>query len=237
MKLLSSIRRTVSRTRRTVWEALGSDRYSRLALNELDRKIERHLDIDGGIFIEAGANDGLNQSNTYYFEACRRWTGLLVEPDPFLAAKCRRNRRARVVQSALVGSDVDGQTVDLHLAGLMSTVSGALGDAEATRRHIQAGLQVQGLSARPSVRVPAQTLSAVIDQVGMCGPIDLLSLDVEGGEPEALRGLDFSRHAPRFICVESRNRKVIDEILQPFYVLAEVLTDLGTYQDVLYRRK
>lgn len=237
MTLLSSVRRALSRTRRTAYEALGSDRYSRLALNDLDKKLERHLNIDGGTFIEAGANDGLRQSNTYYFEACRGWTGLLVEPDPFLAEQCRRNRRAQVVQSALVGKDVRGQMVELHLAGLMSTVSGALGDAEATRRHIEAGLQVQGLSAKPLLRVPAKTLSAVIDEAGMSGPIDLLSLDVEGGEPEALKGVDFSRHAPRFICVESRNRQAIDEILEPFYTLAEILTDLGTHQDVLYRRK
>lgn len=45
--------------------ALGSDRCSYLALNELDRKRRKHLDHDGGTFIEAGANDGLRQSNTY----------------------------------------------------------------------------------------------------------------------------------------------------------------------------
>jgi hypothetical protein len=34
----------------------------------------------GGVFIELGANDGLTQSNTAFFEFSRGWTGLLVEP-------------------------------------------------------------------------------------------------------------------------------------------------------------
>jgi hypothetical protein len=35
------------------------------SLNDLDRKIERYLPTNG-VFIEAGANDGLNQSNTLF---------------------------------------------------------------------------------------------------------------------------------------------------------------------------
>ena len=46
------------RWRRSIYEAFGSDRYSRPALNQLDAKLERYLDYGGGFFIEAGANDG-----------------------------------------------------------------------------------------------------------------------------------------------------------------------------------
>jgi len=38
------------------------------ALNDLDKKIERYLDFDNGFFVELGANDGVNQSNTLFFE-------------------------------------------------------------------------------------------------------------------------------------------------------------------------
>ena len=34
-----------------------------------------------GFFIEAGANDGLNQSNTFLLESVLKWNGLLVEPN------------------------------------------------------------------------------------------------------------------------------------------------------------
>ena len=37
------------------------------SLNDLDRKLERYVDFDGGTIFEAGANNGINQSNSLYF--------------------------------------------------------------------------------------------------------------------------------------------------------------------------
>ncbi|MBL9188269.1 MAG: FkbM family methyltransferase [Opitutaceae bacterium] len=234
MPLHPAIRRPLVHARRIACEALGIGRYSWMALNDLDRKIARHLDFDGGVFIEAGANDGVNQSNTYYFERMCGWKGLLVEPVPALAAACRKNRRATVVEAALVANDIPGATVELHVAGLMSTVTGALGDEAATLRHVETGLAVQHLARSAPLRVPARTLSAVIDEARLAQPIDLLSLDIEGGEAAALRGLDFDRHAPRHICVEARDEAAIGAVLEPRYRLVEVLADLGTHRDLFY---
>jgi FkbM family methyltransferase len=235
MILPSLIRNPIIRARRAACETVGIGRYSWMGLNGLDRKLARHLNRRGGVFIEAGANDGVLQSNTYYFEKIRGWTGLLVEPVPALAARCRENRpHAIVVQAALVALDEPGATVELHVAGLMSTIAGALGDADATARHVATGLAVQGLTTTTRLRVPAHTLSAIIDAAGLRLPIDLLSLDVEGAELAALAGLDFERHAPRFICIEARTPAVIAARLEPRYRMIEVLHDAGTHQDVLY---
>jgi len=40
-------------------------------LNNLDQKIEKYLDFDNGFFVELGANNGIEQSNTLYFELFR----------------------------------------------------------------------------------------------------------------------------------------------------------------------
>lgn len=237
MMLRGSIRRSLARWRRTGCEALGIARYSRPALHGIDRKLERVLDRDGGRFIEAGANDGVAQSNTYYLEKLRGWTGILVEPMPELAAECRRNRRVPVVEAALVATEISGATVEMRFAGLMSVMNGALGDAAVTAAHVADGLRVQALSRSYLAKVPARTLSGIIDEAGDGGEIDLLSLDVEGGEVAALQGLDFARHAPRFICIEARARAAIDALLDSRYRLREILTDLGAYQDVLYERR
>ncbi|MBI5690681.1 MAG: FkbM family methyltransferase [Verrucomicrobia bacterium] len=235
MRLPSRFRQSLLRLRRRGCERLGILRYSRPALHDLDRKLERHLDFDHGVFIEAGANDGVRQSNTYYFEKIRGWTGLLIEPVPELAAECRRNRRAQVAACALAARDEPGATVELHFAGLMSTVRGALGDEAATAAHVAAGLAAQGLASSRRLTVPARTLSALIDEARIGGRIDLLSLDVEGAEITALQGLDLARHAPRFICVEARDAAAITALLAPRYRLFETLTDLGTRADLLYR--
>jgi hypothetical protein len=52
-----------------------------------------------------------------------------------------------------------------------------------------------------------------------------------------LRGIDFNRHAPRFICVEARDEAAIVALLGPRYELREVLTELGTHRDLLYARR
>ena len=79
-------RGAVLRARRNLFERLGSARYSRPALHEMDRKLDEIIDRDGGFFVEAGGADGFTQSNTYYLERFRGW---------------RDHRRGRVPARAL----------------------------------------------------------------------------------------------------------------------------------------
>lgn len=233
-----SIRRTWWRWRRRACESIGISRYSRPGLNGLDRRLERWVDFDGGFFIEAGANDGFEQSNTYYFERFRGWTGILIEPVPELAQCCARHRpRSHVLQAALVEAADPGATVTIHRAGLMSMVAGAFGDEAAETARLELARQVQRLEVSRPVEVPARTLSGIIDATGLDREIDLLSLDVEGAELKALAGLDLDRHAPRFICVESRDPEAVIHRLAGRYDLAEILTDAGSYRDLLLLRR
>jgi hypothetical protein len=117
MNTLRTPRHFLSRAGRSLCEAVGVARFSRPALYAIDRKLERHLNFDGGFFIEAGANDGYAQSNTYYFEKIRGWSGLLIEPVPALAAECRRNRRGPVIEAALAAAARPGEWVELHFGG------------------------------------------------------------------------------------------------------------------------
>ena len=48
------------------------------SLNSLDKQLEKYVDYDNGFYVELGANDGVNQSNTLYFEMKRNWKGVLV---------------------------------------------------------------------------------------------------------------------------------------------------------------
>jgi FkbM family methyltransferase len=201
-------------------------------LDGLDKKLEPHIDFDNGVFIEAGANDGQTQSNTAYFARHRGWCGLLVEPIPELAARCRAARPESVVENcALVTSETDGRSVAMTYCGLMSVVDGGWSDPEAERAHVETGRQIQSL-APYHVDVPGRSLSALLDKHKMAH-VDLLSLDVEGFERQALEGLDLKRHRPRFILVEARFRQEIDDLLSPHY---EAIAQLS-HHDVLYRTK
>ncbi len=198
---LRGVSRAVRGLRRRLWESFGSDRYSRCARFEMDRKLEAHLP-ERGFFVEAGAADGVRESNTYFLERIRGWEGVLVEPIPSLARRCAKERpRSRVFQCALVSEAHDDPTVEMLHGDIMSLVRGSLGDPAAEARRLEAAARWHGTKGR-AVEVPARTLSSILDEVGV-GRFDFLSLDVEGYELEALRGLDLERHRPVFILVES----------------------------------
>ena len=63
LRLGLGLTKKYERLRRVVCESMGNARYSRPALNDLDRKLSRWLDFESGFFIEAGANDGFAQSS------------------------------------------------------------------------------------------------------------------------------------------------------------------------------
>jgi len=218
--------------RRGVFEFLGLKRYSRPALNGIDRKLERYLSFDGGYFVEAGANDGYTQSNTYYLERFRKWRGVLVEPLPALYARCRRERpRSRVFRCALVAEGYESSTAPMLAANLTSLVRGAQKSTEADEAHCRAGARIQD-TVVSEFEVPARTLTSVLEEAGATH-VDFVSLDVEGYELQALNGLDIERFRPRFLLVEARFREEVERHLSPLYDAVEQLT----HHDVLYRWK
>ena len=222
------------RWRRGLYEAAGSDRYSRPGLNDLDRKLAQYVDLTGGFFIEAGANDGFTQSNTYYLERFKGWRGILVEGIPELAARCRAQRpSAQLFECALVADGYPHSTVEMTFCGLMSVTEGAFASTDRTvDDHLASGSHVQGL--RPySLQVPARTLTAVLDEANPPPVIDLFSLDVEGFELEVLKGLDFDRYRPRYLLIEALKLPPVEAYLAPHYELVDALT----HHDYLFRAR
>jgi FkbM family methyltransferase len=170
-------------------------------LNDLDARLRPYLVRRRGTFVELGAFDGLDQSNTAWFEANRGWRGILIEPIPELFERCVRNRPlATVVNCACVSSTYDRSTVEMIYSGLMSIVRGARSSDQADEDWTALGEELQQLE-RYSCTVPARTLSSVLEDHGLQN-IDLLSLDVEGYELEVLQGLDFERFRPHHVLVE-----------------------------------
>jgi len=231
-KLSTLIRRAFQRAKapQPAWKLDRVGVKHSYALNDLDLKLEPFIAKAGGFFIEAGANDGISQSNSLFFEKHYGWTGLLVEPIPELAARCRQNRPdCMVVNSALVPFDYTAATIEMHACNLMSLVKGAMKSTEADLEHIARGCEIQQVESR-EIRVPAIPLSQLLDQNGV-REIDFLSLDVEGFELAVLQGLDLTRHRPRWMLIEARFREEIDQYLAPHY---QPVADLS-FHDILYR--
>ena len=66
-----------------------------------------------GFYIDIGANDGLNASNTYIFEQLG-WKGVCIEPQPDVFKKLRRFRKCDCYNVAL--SSCSNESVDFFKA-------------------------------------------------------------------------------------------------------------------------
>lgn len=187
---------------------LNSLSSSYRAQNGEDRWLEEYFGgRRHGFFVDVGAYDGVDLSNSYHFEQIG-WSGVLVEPDPDRAANCIAQRpRSRTFCCAAVGSPLTTEIV-FHRAdaGVYSTTR--LNDDHAKR--------VAGMGmALAEMRVPAMTLDSILEEVG-AGKVDFVSIDVEGGEMDVLEGFDIRRWAPEIVVVESNTRTRLDGIRDYF---------------------
>ena len=210
-------RRAAERAARRALEAHGDFSASRPANFGMDGELDRRFGSTPGFFVEAGAYDGFLQSNTYFLERARGWRGVLVEPVPLLAREAQLERPAStVVNAALVAADHPEPELRLRYAGTMTVVADEDG-ADSWAQEAQRNMALD--EPTHEFTVQARTLSSILDEV-RAPPIDLLSLDVEGYEPQVLGGLDLSRHAPRLILVEVElrtRREEVEALLSDFY--------------------
>ena len=140
-----------------------------------------------GFFVEVGANHPTEGSQTWHLEQLG-WTGVLVEPQPDLAAFLVTARKAKVFAAACSSPDNAGRSLSLHVDGARSGL-----DRER---------MAPGSHAAYTIMVPIRTLDDILGEAAAPAPIDLLSVDVEGHEVEVLRGFEFKRWQPRLILVE-----------------------------------
>lgn len=225
----------LQRIRRRIFEFFGWDCFSRAALNDLDRKLEKYLPHRNGFFIEAGANDGFSQSNTYYFEKIKGWSGVLIEPVPHLYQKCVRERsKSLVFNCALVSQDYENTHVSMIYSNLMSLVRGAQQSDSADFEHARKGARIQqDIGDVYEFRINARTLTSILDEVKE-QDIDLLSLDVEGYELNVLKGLNLNKYCPKFILIESWQQGEIDHYL---HLNGYEMIDRLSHHDFLYKVK
>ena len=211
-------------------------------LNGLDKKlieVIKPLSVKHGYFIELGANDGLNQSNTYKLQKDFGWSGLLIEPSPIQFAKCVKSRTFANIPAikcaACVPFGYVDKFVEIEEANLMSVAKGLNVSNYDAISHADIGKQFLADSRlRYQYGAIARTLTSLLDEVKAPDSIDLLSLDVEGNELAVLQGLDFNRYKPKWILVEVRSPEIEAYLNNFSYRKHSLLTENESYADVLF---
>lgn len=141
-----------------------------------------------GFFVEVGANDPRNGSQTWFLES-QGWNGILVEPlARFYAALSAARPQSRVVQAAC------------SAPGHPPTTEFFVGEDS---RHSSLRRNVFDADTRyaQTETVRLLTLDELLAEAGH-PRLDFVSIDVEGLQLEVLRGFDLARHQPRLLFVE-----------------------------------
>jgi FkbM family methyltransferase len=154
-----------------------------------------------GVFFDVGAYEPINISNSYHFER-NGWDTYCFEANPFLIDELKSHRK-NVFNYAIYDEDKPSVTFNV--------VKGVWGGGSLTAGISAIELDPQymkkfgsGIRGITSVTVPQKTLNTVITtELPHISHIDILSVDVEGGELKVLQGLDLIKYTPKVVLVEN----------------------------------
>jgi FkbM family methyltransferase len=179
-------------------DALQSERETemRMELSYSQNLEDYHLSLafagqTTGTYIDVGAGHPIADNVSFWFYE-RGWQGIVIEPQPDLAALYQRLRPRDFAVCGLIGRHC-GET-DFHMVerlhGLSTTVEGNAQQAKAF------GVEYQ------TIRMPVTTLAKLCEARDL-GSIDFLKIDVEGAEGDVLFGGDWTRFRPKVIVAEA----------------------------------
>lgn len=186
------------------------------ALNNIDKKLLEHLNYSNGFYIECGANDGINQSNTWYFEKHLNWKGILIEPleNEYKELIINRSKKNYFYNCALVGSK-------------------KIKSLKLIKKKLESKIIKNEESNSKVIDVNSQTLTSILEKIKLSKDIDFFSLDVMGFESEVLRGINFKKFKFKFILIATYNNNVLKYLHNKNYKFVKKLT----HHDYLFKYK
>ena len=140
--------------------------------------------FEKGFFLEIGANDGYNLSNTLYLENCFGWDGLLIEANPRYTDSLMK-RKARHVLIAVADKDCE---VNFYDADLYGGISSKMCQSH-SGKYLQSAL----------IKVSGKKLESILIDSMAPSYIDFVSIDIEGAEIDVINQICESS-AYRFGC-------------------------------------
>jgi FkbM family methyltransferase len=155
-----------------------------------------HLDLlffdqPDGTYVDVGAGHPVADNVSFWFYL-KGWRGLVVEPQPALAAIYEHVRPRDRVAQCLAGS-IEGEA-DFYIVEKLH------GFSSVVREHAAASGAFGAQFA--TVRVAVRRLVSLCEEAQL-ERIDFLKIDVEGSEADVLAGMDFARFRPRVVVVEA----------------------------------
>ena len=175
---------------------LGQDRFV----------FERYFaDRRPGRFLDIGAFDGVEYSNTLFFEEELGWQGICIEPLPDVFERLTAQRKAICINCCI--ADFEGTAEFFNVKGSKDArMHSGMIDAYDPRHIARIGTLSEG---GESLTLPVRRLPLILEEHG-CERIDYASIDTEGAELGILQTIDFKRFRFHVMSIENnyQNQKV-----------------------------
>ena len=153
-----------------------------------------------GYFVDVGANNGINLSNTYVLEKEYNWNGLCIEVDDYLFTELKKNRNCTVVNECVYNTSGIIKTIQVPLANEIPEGNNMLirikDNPETTFGFAN---QFQEFKTYDKI---SKTLNDIFVENNVPENIDYMSIDIEGSDYDALLGIDFTKYRINFITIE-----------------------------------
>ena len=159
------------------------------------KMLERHK-VKNITYLDIGANDPINGSNTYNFYL-RGFHGLLIEPNAELCKKLKQTRPNDKVLNFGIGND-NRKEADYYMFATENNGMNTFSKEEAMN------YEKEGIKIKKVIKLPLKDINEVIAE-NFNAPPTVISLDVEGLDEMILNKLDFGKWQPLLICVETVN--------------------------------
>ena len=159
------------------------------------------LDKRSGTFVEVGADDGIDKSNTKFFEESLAWSGLCVEPSPRRFELLSKNRTCVCENYAIAATE---DRVDfMDISGYGKGLSGIVDSYDPKHRdRIEEEMKNPDNRGYELIQVPTIPLSALLEKHAIYH-VDFCTVDTEGSEFQVLKSIDFDRFQFDVILVEN----------------------------------
>lgn len=154
-----------------------------------------------GFFMEIGADDGVDKSNTKFFEETLEWSGICIEPSPERFKLLETNRICICENVAI--SDNEGEVEFMDISGWGKALSGIVDKYSGSHMNrIQNELKNPNNKGYNIVNVKTTTLNNLLEKHNVTD-IDFCTVDTEGGEYDIIKNIDLVRFNIKIFIVEN----------------------------------
>ena len=184
--------------RKKIWDCenffFWNERYSSQAGQDKIIKDIFFNNKRNGFFVEIGAYDGIDGSNCYHFERYLNWDGIAIEPSIIQYEKLKSNRKCKTINKAI--SDEVKDVEFLEVVEGLTQMSGINNENYTASELIKKSEKSKTIKSKITTTTFEEEIKSDIE-------IDYLSIDIEGGELDLLKSIDFNKFNIKVISVEN----------------------------------